>query len=160
MSDFEFEVIGDAEVNVRLGADVRRVLDSVREFFRKVGFRHEAIVKTEKLSGQVLHRRSGRLSAGVHSELIETENVIGTTTGIGPDLLYGKMHEEGGVFQVPAHRRMVSKAWGRPITPREVMVKSHAMHVPKRSFLRSMIKEQAPRDFAELQQTVQEALRK
>lgn len=144
----ETKVLGDTETVASVKTTVRGYLEAVRKAVRIIGYRRESIVKTQKLQGQVLKRRSGRLSAGVHTVFVDDTSSSSAITGIGPDLLYGKWHEEGGTFTVKEHLRTISQAFGRPIEPRQVMVRSHEMKLPQRSFLRSTAKEQARNDIA------------
>lgn len=103
-------------------------------------------VKAQKLSGQVLNVRTGTLRRSIDQLVTETsDSIVGkVSTNVG----YGKKHEYGftGTETVEAHLRQVKKAWGRTITPKEVMVRSYTRKVdlPERSFLRSAL-----RDFAE-----------
>jgi hypothetical protein len=122
---------------------------------RTIGYSNEAYIKTRKLAGQVLNRRSGRLSAGVHAELVEAGETMSSIVGIGPDLVYGKWHEEGGVFTVKQHVRTIRMAFGRPIPPTQVTVKSHTMTLPKRSWLRSALAEQRESNLATLRRAVE-----
>lgn len=137
----DVNVIGTQSVELKLGEDMRKYLEAIRSGVRKVGYGNEAVIKTEKLSGQVLHRRSGRLSAGVHTNFHDDEQSFSAVTGIGPELGYGKMHEMGGVFTVKQHMRTITQAFGRPIQPKQVSVKEYMMRVTKRSFLLSTLQE-------------------
>lgn len=142
----EVQVTGDEQAVVRMGAEMRQYLTAIRAAVRKVGFDNEAAIKQGKLSGQVLNRRSGRLSAGVHTEYSHTNDSAQVVTGIGPKLLYGKWHEEGGTFTVKQHMRVIRQAFGRPIAPTTVTVKQHQMTLPQRSWLRSTFRERAEKN--------------
>jgi hypothetical protein len=142
----EAKVLGDTETIASIRTTVKGYLDAARKAVRIVGLRRESIIKTQKLQGQVLNRRSGRLSAGVHTVFVDDDNGSSAITGIGPELLYGKWHEEGGTFTVKEHLRTITQAFGKPIEPRQVMVKQHQLRLPTRSFLRSTAKEQARND--------------
>lgn len=150
-------VIGEDTTLASIDETYKAYLVAARNAVKKVGYRHESIIKTQKLQGQVLNRRSGRLSAGVHTVFVDDDTSSSAITGIGPELLYGKMHEEGGVFTVKEHLRMMTMAWGKPVAnPREILVKEHSMTVPQRSFLRSTMREQAETDI----QTVRDEVAK
>lgn len=142
------ELHGEVETIARLDEQMRGYLDALRKAIKIIGYRREARVKNDKLSGQVLNRRTGRLSASVNTEFFEDANSISTKTGIPKDMRYGFIHEYGGTFTVKEHLRMITQAWGRPISPRAVTVRSHEVTFPVRSFLRSTMREDRQRDIA------------
>jgi len=65
----------------------------------------------EKLSGQVLSRRSGRLADSIIAEpaILEGTDIVGRVAWAGGEAWYGKVHEFGGtrdfVINVQASRR-------------------------------------------------------
>lgn len=134
--------------------NVIRMMVAVREGVRArmldvmqvVGFDMEAYVKEQKLSGQVLNRRTGRLRNSINSKVEDRTTAVASRTGTG--VWYGKVHEYGfqGTVDVPAHERMQTMAFGRPMTPRKVLVRAHPMRVnlPEKSFLRSSLRERGP----------------
>ena len=152
----EVELIGGEQAVVRMGAEMRAYLAAVRDAVKKVGIGNEAAIKTGKLSGQVLNRRSGRLSAGVHTDFTFTDTEASAATGIGPDLQYGKHHEYGGTFPVKSHMRVIRMAWGRPIAPKEIRVREYTLTLPQRSWLRSAFKERAERNIETVRNAVRE----
>lgn len=57
------------------------------------------------------------------------------TTAVGSNVEYALAVHEGldnVTVQVPAHTRRITKAWGRPITPRTVQVRAHARVMNRR----------------------------
>ena len=105
-------------------------------------------IKMDKLSGQVLHRRSGHLSRAVHPVFEETGSQI--TGGAGVKLAYARIHEYGfdGVVNVREHLRRLkgtkrtngakgARRGGDGYTT----VRAHTMHMkmPERSFMRSSL---------------------
>lgn len=109
-----------------------------------------------KLSGQVLKRRTGTLARAVTQSPRTYEagnNIVGTVgvadiTGEGgrAPVKYGRMHENGftGQVTVKEHLRLVKQAFGKPLkSPVYATVKAHTVNVdmPKRSFLVSALKE-------------------
>lgn len=119
-------------------------------------------VKADKLSGQVLKVRTGRLrrSINMRMEGVGTEQVSGI---VGTNLSYARAHEYGftGVVNVKQSMRMVKQAFGRAITPVQVQVSAHTRKVdlPERSFLRSAMAELEPQIKAEIRGAVMEALK-
>lgn len=97
-----------------------------------------AIIKRDKLSGQVLNRVSGDLSRSVspNAEVVGYK-VIGT---VGTNLFYGRIHEHGfrGDVAVSAHTR--NTKYG----VQNVMAHNRHVNLPERSFLRSSLSEMLP----------------
>jgi hypothetical protein len=87
-------------------------------------------VKENKLTGQALNTRSGRLRRSINA-VVEGQGTL---------------------------LRTVKQVFGKPIGPIQVTVKSHAMrmNLPQRSFLRSALKELEPTIMKELTAAVSE----
>lgn len=108
-------------------------------------------VKEGKLTGQVLHVRTGTLRRSINREVQERED--GVFGLVGTNVKYAAMHEYGfdGAVHVGAHVRRsreqmrMKKSNVKPIG--NIMVRSHdrQVHMPERSFLRSTLKEFEPR---------------
>lgn len=106
-------------------------------------------VKGEKLSGQVLKVRTGRLRRSINYRIDEkSTSIFGV---VGTTVKYGKTHELGfhGTVTVKEHLRTIKQAWGKPLRegPRKVLVRQFTKRVdfPERSFLRSSLKELEPK---------------
>jgi hypothetical protein len=103
-------------------------------------------VMANKLSGQVLNVRTGTLRRSIDQLVVDGGNTI--VGKVSTNVSYGKKHEYGfnGSETIESHLREIKKAWGRSITPKQVVVREHTRRValPERSFLRSAL-----RDFAE-----------
>jgi hypothetical protein len=101
-----------------------------------------------KLSGEVLTRQSGRLSAGVAAVVDEGADALSLRLGISGDVPYAAYQEFGfrGQEAVRAYLRRVKQAFGRAIAEREVVVKSHTRRVdyPAHSFVRAALAEIDP----------------
>lgn len=140
-------VTGDAEIVRALsqGADTlpRRMGVTVAKLTMKLAAR----VKSQKLTGQVLNVRTGRLRRSITPRVTgmgssRVEGVVGTNVS------YARKHEYGftGTASVRAHLRMVKKAFGKSISPTQVQVRAHSRNVvyPEKSFLRSALKDMKP----------------
>lgn len=102
----------------------------------------ERHIKADKLSGQVLHVRSGDLRRSVHSVLPVTQTptgVVGQVAQSG-DVKYGRIHEFGG--KTPAHIIEAKKGealafmWrGKQVFFKKVNHPGSTM--PERSYMRS-----------------------
>ncbi|MGN6383653.1 MAG: hypothetical protein ACTHMK_13705 [Dyella sp.] len=147
---------------------VVRVMTAVAEGMRarlvtvqqRNGFDIQQYVQTQKLSGQVLNRRTGRLRNSINSLVQEGPGSVSAQVGTG--VSYAKIHEYGfqGTVQVPAHTRMQTMAFGHPMQARLVNVRAHPMRVnlPERSFLRSSLREKAPEAIERIRVAVRELI--
>lgn len=141
----------------RMKADVRAKLMAA---VTGLAIELRAYVVDRKLSGQVLKRRSGRLSRSIaHKVEVDKESVIGI---VGTNVEYAGFHEFGftGVEQVKDHYRHITQAFGRPITPREVFVRAHqrSINYGGRPFLRPSLGEMENKIRAKIDRAVQEAV--
>lgn len=113
------------------------------------------MVKSDKLSGQVLNRKTGRLSRSINAKF---ENG-GSTGVVGTNVAYGKVHENGGAYSIPAHMRMMKVAFGKPVqNPRMIEVREHIARFPERSFLRTALRELEPEIQPALNKAIKETI--
>jgi hypothetical protein len=107
----------------------------------------------DNLGGKVLRKRSGRLAAGVDVAVTSAGNDVGVAVGIA-GVPYAAYQEYGwhGTETVRAHLRTIKEAFGRPIAPRAVTVRSFARRVdyPAHSYLRSALAAVAPEALAQI----------
>jgi len=113
---------------------------------QKVGLDFLGYVRINKLHGQVLHQRSGRLSSKLHDQTDDNGRTVTTTVGVDSNAVpYAAIHEYGfhGQEHVRAHARTISLAFGHEIEPVTVQVGgfTRMMNMPERSYLRSSLKE-------------------
>jgi phage gpG-like protein len=119
-------------------------------------------VKGNKLSGQVLNVRTGRLRRSINGRTVMTnpDRPEGT---VGTNVVYARPHEFGfkGNVTVKSHLRTVKQAFGKSITPVQVQVGSFSRRVdlPVRSFLRSALTDMEPVIRTEINTAVREALK-
>lgn len=108
----------------------------------------EGYIKSAKLSGQVLNRRSGALSRSIHAVLPVTVsgNAVIGTVGQSGDVKYGKIHEFGG--KTPPHviepkkGTVLAFMWqGKQRFFKKVNHPGSVM--PERSFMRSALADKA-----------------
>lgn len=152
----EGNVSGDREVIRRfeaLGPSLRE------ELIRAVGRITLRLMRRsvqDKLSGQVLKRRTGTLARSVTQSPRTYEagqRIVGTVgisdiTGRGGrrPVKYGRVHEFGfdGPVSVKEHLRRVKQAFGRPLkSPVQATVRAHSKHMklPVRSFLATALRD-------------------
>lgn len=136
------EVKGDREVI----ADLRRFDAAARGEIQKgigrIVLKLLTRVKAQKLSGQALNVRTGRLRRSITQRVEASANEISGIVGTNVD--YAAIHEYGfkGPVTVKQHLRLVKQAFGRPLkSPVWSTVSTHTKNVslPERSFLRSAL---------------------
>lgn len=100
------QVLGAEAVLTRLETTApATAVTRLRKTIRRLGLGLERKVKLEKLSGQVLNKRSGRLVRSVNTTFTDSE--YSSTSRTGTALSYGRFWELGfhGIVNVPAHVR-------------------------------------------------------
>lgn len=143
-------VIGGEEVVQRFMHMPDALRSALTKEVREIAIKLQRHVVADKLTGQVLHVRSGTLRRSINQKVIsEPGMVLGI---VGTNVKYGFLHEFGET--VPAHIRMITKVFGHPLKdgPKAVQVKSYKM--PERSFLRSALLDMKP----EIEQRVKDAV--
>ncbi len=158
------------------GFPLRLLPDLKKEVSRLASGLVREIVQN-KLSGQVLKVKTGRLRRSIHQEVEETADGIAAT--VGTNVPYAAVHEYGftGDVDVPEYSRRnaynankKSGGYGGRITLKQALsarhsatalvetsaVKAHVlkMKMPERSYLRSALKEQGPAILAALEKEV------
>ena len=87
-------------------------------------------VKQDKLSGQALNVRTGRLRRSINGTTtdLDTSHPEGS---VGTNVKYARAHEFGfsGSVPVKAHLRTIKEAFGRSITPVSVSVAGYTRKV-------------------------------
>lgn len=142
-----------------------RLVGDLRKVITRRSVTVQGAVKESKLTGQVLHVRSGTLRRSVNRRVEETPTSIVAT--VGTNVKYGKVHEYGfsGVVSIPGHVRKVAtqsvKVGRKQIAQGIAFVRAHTrkLNLPQRSFLRSTLLEQSGEIRDELRATVLAAVR-
>lgn len=146
---------GDAAVGLTLVSMGMRVRARLLADVTRLTIALQAKVKAEKLTGQVLHVRTGRLRRSINTRIRETStSVVGQ---VGTNVPYARVHEYGGVVTVREHVRAVTQVFGRPVAPTTAVVRAHTATYPARSFLRSALREMQPTIIATLRAGLREA---
>lgn len=156
-------LVGNDRVEARFRSMPERARESLVNAMKRQWFNLQAHVVSEKLSGQVLRRRTGNLASsinvgGANSATAFTETPAEIVGQVGTKVIYGAIHENGGTVNVQAHTRTITQVFGRPVTPAEVFVRAHSATYPQRSFLRSSIQDLASQIRADMEQSVREAV--
>lgn len=136
------EVIGDAALVARLDAMPGRVHDGLAPAVTRLGFELQRKVQSEKLTGQVLKVRTGRLRSSINTEIEDSGSEVAAS--VGTNVSYGKIHEYGvgrsWLVEARNAKALRFTVGGRTVFARRVV---HPP-LPERSFLRSALAEMAP----------------
>ena len=135
------KLVGGPEAAAKFKTAKPRIQAKLEETMLRWAIRLMRHVKEDKLSGQVLKNRTGRLRRSINYR-VEGTGTSNMVTTVGTNVVYARPHEYGETVTVKAHLRMMTKAWGRPVrNPRQIMVKEHTVKYPERSFLRSALQD-------------------
>lgn len=148
-------VIGDREVIRNFGRVAPTVKAELVKAMGRITLKLMRESVQNKLSGQVLKRRTGTLARSVTQSprtFAVGETVVGSVgvadiagKGGRAPVKYGRAHEYGfsGTVPVKEHLRLVKQAFGKPLkSPVRATVRAHSAtrNLPERSFLRSALK--------------------
>jgi phage gpG-like protein len=133
--------IGDAEIIRKFDQFPARLHEEVKKGIGRLALMLARNVQRDKLSGQVLKVRTGRLRRSIASLVEDSGSVVSGV--VSTPVKYAPPHEFGfhGTVSVREHVREIKQAWGRSITPKSITVRAHEMklNLPERSFLRSAL---------------------
>lgn len=155
------QITGTSEVVEKLGAITGKVRIAAKSSLDAWAIELAGYIKSEKLSGNPLNRRSGALSRSVYPDKRETADSISGGARAGADVPYAKIHEYGGL--IPAHTVVVKNAKALAFSVGGLrrfaqVVNIPDVQMPERSYMRSALREQAPEGIAELKAAIREAI--
>jgi phage gpG-like protein len=135
-----------AALLAKLRGTQQRLQGELRREVIRLSIEVQASVKADKLTGQVLHVRTGTLRRSINRRIDET--LSGVTATVGTNVKYAGVHEYGfsGTVNIKAHIRKITQAFGRPLAaPTIANVRAHtaSRNLPARSFLRSTLADKA-----------------
>ncbi|CAJ6333803.1 Mu-like prophage protein gpG [Burkholderia pseudomallei] len=143
--NFDAQVKGESQVIARIKRIVPNVRNALVQRVQRLVIALQVHVVADKLSGQVLNVRTGRLRRSVNQAVTTTDTtiigVVSTPVEYAPPNEYGFR----GVVTVKEHLRQVTQAFGKPLTtPVTATVREHPMkmNLPERSFLRTALADQ------------------
>ncbi len=138
------ELVGGDKVVAAIENITPRVLLRVQKAVRDTTIAVEGRAR-EKLSGQVLNVRTGRLRRSITSKITEGESgAIGT---VGTNVSYARIHEFGGTTRAHVIRARNAKSLKFSKGGLDVFrtsVNHPGSKIPERSFLRSSLRELMP----------------
>lgn len=150
-------------MNITIKADLAEIVNSFEErkklvktnlynSFRRIAYALAAYIKREKLSGDPLHRISGKLAGSVGYRVTQSGGNFNLEVYAGGDEApYAIVHELGGTIQVPAH--LSASRLGK-----EFAVRAHTAKYPMRSFMRTSLEENESVIAQQIQDAVQAAI--
>jgi len=153
---------GDRELVTHFDAMPGAVRQALQVKVTSLALRLEALVKTGKLDGQVLKRRTGALARSIHNVVTVSESsVIGKVYSAG-DVKYARIHEYGGT--TPPHIIEPKKAAVLAFMgPGGMVFAKRVNHpgskMPERSFLRSALHDMSVTISTEMKSAVVNAVR-
>ena len=156
-------VTGDKNVIARLENITPRVRARVDEAMHRVVIDLQGKVVRDKLSGQLLKRRTGTLAASIQFRVVKTADSVTGITGSrvneGAPLKYAGPLEDGfeGPVTVREHLRMMTTAFGKPVKdPRKITVGAHTANrkIKAYHYLKSTLAENRDQYLQQLGQAV------
>lgn len=139
-------MVDSVDVHIQLNEENNRVKVEVRRTITALTLKLQRMVQEDMLSGQRLNVQSGRLRGSLASKVEETGGVIeGIVSAGGAHVKYAFIHEFGlsAAISIKEHLKHIKQAFGRPITPRDVLVKAHSrvVNFKERRFMRDSLDE-------------------
>lgn len=155
-------LVGERELVARLGAMPGKLQASLLRKVSELALRLEAKVKREKLMGQVLKHRSGRLLRSIQHKVEQSPGAVTGKVYSSGDVKYAGIHEYGGktpphVIEAKNAKALVFMRAGKAVFYQRVNHPGSVM--PERSYLRSTLREMKPEIVSGLEKTVKETLR-
>jgi phage gpG-like protein len=147
-------VVGGERAVARFGSLPNKLRVQLRIAVQRAATLVQGHSKSDKLSGQVLNVRTGRLRRSIHTRVTESAQQV---TGIvGTNVEYARVHEYGFDGIVSVREQLRTSKLGKSFT-----VRQHARHthVPEKSFLRSALADEREAIRAEFQRATEAALR-
>ena len=139
-------------LSYRITAKGKALHTSLLIAFARIAIGLQAYIKTQKLQGQVLAHRSGKLTRSIEQQVVDQGRTFTAVVQAGSLAPYGAIHEYGGTFQIPehmSHSRLSQKTW---------TVRSHTATFPERSFMRSSLKEYRDQAYREIENAISGSL--
>lgn len=142
------EVKGTEAVVARIGRVDGNVRQSLIDTVKRLAISLQSYVVANKLSGQVLKRRTGTLARSIQWRADNSGDrisaFVGSRINEAKPLPYARVHEYGfqGPVTVRDHLRMMTQAFGKEVKePRQIQIRSYVrnVNIPERSYLRSSL---------------------
>lgn len=154
----EAKLFGDQGFLTLLGRMTGDIAPQVEQGMLRSLIRLQRLVKQEKLSGQVLHVRTGTLRRSINQKILSSGGgeIVGA---VGTNVSYGKMWEYGFTQKTGAGARGGPRTLtGNALATYFQQHPPGTKHVPERSFLRSALAEFLPEFRREMQDAVHRSI--
>lgn len=162
-------VVGDKAVVARISSIVPSVRQSLTRAMLRITIDLQGYVVKNKLSGQLLNRRTGTLAASMQHKVVSTSEgvvgVVGSRVNAGAPLKYARALEDGftGTVNVREHLRMMTTAFGKAVKdPHKITVGAHSAHrnIKARHYLSSSLAERRDAYLDQIEKAVGEGANK
>ncbi|MET4238619.1 hypothetical protein [Bradyrhizobium sp. RT10b] len=155
------KILGDDALVARLSSMPDAVRKKLLRTITALSLQLERKIKADKLSGQVLNVKTGKLRASIFSSVEQTDtSTIGKAQSSG-DVKYAGIHEFGGVINIPeitAKGKALAFMQGGKMAFYK-KVRAHKVKMPERSFMRSSLADMREQIIAEMTEAVREGVR-
>lgn len=136
------DVVGSSQVIERIKRITPNVRSALEQKVQRLTIQLQIHVVADKLQGQVLNVRTGRLQRSINQALVKSPDSV--TGVVSTAVKYARPHEYGftGNVNVREHLRTITQAFGKQLkSPVTSTVQAHTMkmNLPERSFLRSAL---------------------
>lgn len=137
-------LVGDKKLIARLEAMPASVAASLLRKVHVLVLKLQTYIQRDKLSGQVLNRKSGRLMRSIQTKVEQVASAIYGIVFQSADVPYGRIHEFGGRTAphviLPKKAQVLAFNWnGADVFFRKVNHPGSQM--PERSYMRSGLKD-------------------
>lgn len=151
-------VVGKEQVIARFSSMKGKIHNKLLKVIYTLALQLEAHVKQDKLQGQVLNHRTGKLQSSIQNDVKETGSSITGRVYSNSSVNYAAIHEYGfhGEEQVRSHIR--DTVFGRKVDPFTVPAFTRMMNMPERSFMRSSLSDFRDKIIGDMSEAVSEAV--
>lgn len=147
-----FQQVGAEQVFIFLKGSPEKLQGGLQRAFARIAIRLQKYIKDEKLAGQVLHRRSGKLASSVIQRVETSGTQIAAIVQAGSLAPYAGVHEYGGVFTVPEHMSVSRRG-------KAFSVRAHSATFPERSYMRTSLEENISVFLEEINKAIGESIK-
>lgn len=160
MSDtfLNITLFGEKELEARFQRLPTALLEALLKKMNVITADLRNYIITDKLSGQVLNKRTGRLQQSIQRDVSSSDlAVTGKVFSAGDAKAYAGAHEFGA--HIPERTPVKAKALAFMVGGKQVFaMRAKAFNLPERSFLRSSLRDKAQEISGDLREAIQEAI--
>jgi phage gpG-like protein len=144
----------DQRIAVALRAKGPQIIQLLVSKMNALMLQLQAKIVGQKLQGQVLAHRTGKLSGSIRMipATVDGSLITGAVEGAGGPAFYGRIHEFGGTFPINRKKEISARLDNRP--------RKGSATFPERSFMRTSLEEMRQEIFTGLTTAMNEELSK